>query len=120
MKVSGYRVGPTEVESAGMHHPAVANIAVIEKKLGVGNNIIKAIILLKDGYTQSESLKLEISNFIRTVSAPFKKPREIEFFNLDQWQKYVTTSGKIKRAELRKREAINTKTEAHEKSILSI
>ena len=97
IKTSGERVGPFEVESALVEHPAVAEAGVIGKPDAVRGQIIKAFISLRDGYSASEELKLEIANFIKTNLAAHAKPREIEF--RDKLPK--TRSGKIMRRVLK-------------------
>ena len=106
IKSRGYRIGPDEVEKAGMSHHAVAKIAVI----GVRSNqnspaiTVKAFILLKPGYTQNPRLIQEIQNHIKQETGPYKYPRLVECLPLEEWEKYETTSGKIRRAGLRERE----------------
>ncbi len=106
IKSHGYRIGPDEVEKAGMEHPAVAKIAVVAKPSvkDASDIVVKAFILLKPEYTGSPELTKSIQNCIKEKTAPYKYPREIEFFDLDEWQTYETISGKIKRAQLRQRE----------------
>lgn len=95
---AGYRIGPAEVESALMKHPAVAEAAAIGKPDPLRVEIVKAFLVLKDGYKPSPELAKEIQNLVRNYSAHLY-PREIEF--LDALPK--TESGKIMRRELRKR-----------------
>jgi acyl-coenzyme A synthetase/AMP-(fatty) acid ligase len=106
IKSHGYRIGPDEVEKAGMSHPAVAKIAVIGTKSHVDelDVIVKAFILLKPGYLESAALIQEIQVHIKRETGPYKYPRVIEFLELAEWEKYETTSGKIRRAGLRERE----------------
>lgn len=106
IKSSGYRIGPDEVEKAGMSHPAVAKIAVVGIRTDVDSAAItiKAFVLLKPGYKESPALAEEIQNHIKQETAPYKYPRLVEFLSPDEWEKYETTSGKMKRAELRQRE----------------
>lgn len=106
IKSRGYRIGPDEVEKAGMSHPAVAKIAVVgirTDKDSLGKTV-KAYILLKPSYTASEELMRSIQNHIKTETAAHKHPRLVEFLSLDEWSKYETTSGKIRRAGLRERD----------------
>ena len=94
---SGYRISPFEVESTLIEHPAVAEAAVIGKPDDMRGEIVKAFITLSKGYEPSESLALEIQNFVKEQTAPYKYPREIEFReNLPK-----TISGKIRRVALR-------------------
>jgi len=94
---SGERVGPFEVESKLLEHPAVAEAGVIGKPDPVRGEIIKAFIALMDGYTPSEELTEEIRQFVKTGLAAHAAPREIEF--RDKLPK--TRSGKIMRRVLK-------------------
>ena len=100
IKTQGERVGPFEVESALVSHPAVAEAGVIGKPDALRGQIIKAFIALKPGHTASESLKAEIADFVKKQLAGHAYPREIEF--VDSLPK--TRSGKIVRRLLRARE----------------
>jgi acetyl-CoA synthetase len=100
IKSSGYRIGPFEVESALMEHPAVKEAAVVGSPDVIRGMIVKAFIVLKDGYTPSEKLIKDIQHFVKKTTAPYKYPRAIEF--VDDLPK--TISGKIKRNVLRERE----------------
>jgi len=100
IKASGYRIGPFEVESVIQEHPAVAENAVVASPDSVRGEIIKAFIVLVNGYKASDALAKEIQDFVKSRTAPYKYPREIEF--MDELPK--TVSGKIKRAVLRSRE----------------
>jgi acyl-coenzyme A synthetase/AMP-(fatty) acid ligase len=106
IKDRGYRIGPDEVEKAGMSHPAVAKIAVVgvPRELGSQSLTIKAFILLKPGYSESPTLVKEIQDHIKRETAPYKYPRQVECLTLEEWGKYETISGKIRRAGLRERE----------------
>jgi acetyl-CoA synthetase len=94
---SSYRISPFEVESTLIEHPAVAEAAVVGKRDELRGEIVKAFIILAKGYVPSEALALEIQNFVKEQTAPYKYPREIEF--RDSLPK--TISGKIRRVELR-------------------
>jgi acetyl-CoA synthetase len=94
---SGERVGPFEVESKLIEHPAVAEAGVIGKPDPVRGEIIKAFIALRDGFTASEGLKEEIRQFVKKGLAAHAAPREIEF--KDKLPK--TRSGKIMRRVLK-------------------
>lgn len=120
IKVRGYRVGPDEVEKAGMSHPAVAKIAVIgiPKEYRSTEIIIKAFILLKPGYENYPSFVKSLQDHIKNETAPYKYPREIECLGLEEWSKYETISGKIRRAALRERE-LNRLEEQAESSVLT-
>jgi len=94
---AGYRISPFEVESALIEHPAVAESAVVGKKDEMRGEIVKAYVVLSDGYQGGEALVKELQDFVKSVTAPYKYPREIEF--PDALPK--TISGKIRRVELR-------------------
>jgi len=99
IKTSGYRVGPFEVESALLEHPAVAESAVVgvpDEKLG---HRIKAYVVLKPGRVASEQLALELQEFVKRTTAPYKYPREIAFVA----ELPKTVSGKIRRVDLRQK-----------------
>ncbi|GIP32902.1 acetate--CoA ligase [Paenibacillus sp. J2TS4] len=94
---AGERVGPFEVESKLVEHPAVAEAGVIGKPDPIRGEIIKAFISLRDGYTPSEELKQDIAKFVKVGLAAHAAPREIEF--KDKLPK--TRSGKIMRRVLK-------------------
>ncbi|XXF81513.1 AMP-binding protein [Myxococcaceae bacterium GXIMD 01537] len=97
IKTSGYRVGPFEVESALLEHPAVAESAVIgvpDEKIG---QRIKAFVVLAPGHHGSPELERELQEHVKHTTAPYKYPREVEFVT----ELPKTVSGKIRRAELR-------------------
>jgi acetyl-CoA synthetase len=94
---SGYRISPFEVESSLLEHPAVLESAAIGKPDEMRGEIVKAFIILADGYQASDELTVEIQNFMKQHTAPYKYPREIEY--VDALPK--TISGKIRRVELR-------------------
>jgi len=97
---SGYRIGPFEVESALIEHPAVAESAVVSSPDETRGEVVKAFVVLAPGYTGSDALAKELQEHVKKVTAPYKYPRKIEFTeNLPK-----TISGKIRRVELRKRE----------------
>ena len=100
IKASGYRIGPFEVESALIEHPAVQEAAVVGSPDDIRGLVVKAFVILKPGIRPSEALVREIQNHVKNVTAPYKYPRAIEF--VDSLPK--TISGKIKRSELRDRE----------------
>lgn len=100
IKASGYRIGPFEVESVIQEHPAVAENAVVASPDPIRGEIIKACIVLAPGQQASDKLVQEIQDFVKSRTAPYKYPREIEF--MEELPK--TVSGKIKRAVLRSRE----------------
>lgn len=100
IKSSGHLIGPFEVESALLEHPAVAEAGVIGKPDPVAMEIIKAFIALNEGFHESEELKLEILGFARKRLGPAIAPKEIDF--LPSIPK--TRSGKIMRRLLKARE----------------
>ncbi len=106
IKSRGYRIGPDEVEKAGMSHSAVSKIAVVGVRTQLDSPAItvKAFILLKPNYIGSPDLIQEIQEHIKKETAPNKYPRLIEFLNLQEWEQYETMSGKIRRVALRERE----------------
>jgi acetyl-CoA synthetase/medium-chain acyl-CoA synthetase len=97
---SGYRIGPFEVESILIEHPAVKESAVVASPDKIRGEVIKAFIVLTDGYTPSDTLIKELQDLVKTRTAPYKYPRRIEFIT----ELPKTASGKIKRKELRTRE----------------
>ncbi|AEF94281.1 Butyrate--CoA ligase [Desulfotomaculum nigrificans CO-1-SRB] len=97
---SGYRIGPFEVESALIEHDAVAESAVVASPDELRGEIVKAFVVLADGYTPSPQLVKELQDHVKKTTAPYKYPREIEF--VDYLPK--TVSGKIRRAQLREME----------------
>ena len=100
IKASGYRIGPAEIESCLVKHPAVANAAVIGKPDQTRGQIVKAFIVLQPGQAASQQLIVEIQDHVRGRLAPYEYPREIEFIDALP----MTTTGKVQRKELRKRE----------------
>ena len=97
IKSSGYRIGPFEVESALMEHPAVLETAITGVPHPVRGQVIKATIVLTRGYEPSDALVKELQEHVKRVTAPYKYPRVIEF--VEELPK--TISGKIRRVELR-------------------
>ncbi len=101
IKSSGYRIGPFEVESALIEHPAVMETAITAVPDPVRGQVVKATIVLTKDYSPSEELKIELQDHVKKVTAPYKYPRIIEF--VDELPK--TISGKIRRVELREKDA---------------
>ncbi len=97
---AGYRIGPFEVESALVEHPAVVEAAVVASPDPTRGEIVKAFVILAQGYAPSDELVTELQDYVKNVTAPYKYPREIEF--VDSLPK--TISGKIRRVELREME----------------
>ena len=100
IKSAGYRIGPAEIESCLVKHPAVANAAVIGKPDAARGAIVKAFIVLQPGRAPSQPLMEEIQKHVRGRLAPYEYPREIEFIDALP----MTTTGKVQRKELRRRE----------------
>jgi acetyl-CoA synthetase len=100
IKSAGYRIGPAEIESCLVKHRAVANAAVIGKPDDTRGAIVKAFIVLQPGESPSQALIEEIQGHVRGRLAPYEYPREIEFIDALP----MTTTGKVQRKELRKRE----------------
>ncbi len=100
IKSSGYRIGPFEVEDALVKHPAVVEAAVVASPDKIRGNIVKAFVVLAEGYEGSSELVKELQNFVKEQTAPYKYPREIEFVK----ELPKTISGKIRRVELREME----------------
>jgi acetyl-CoA synthetase len=97
---SGYRIGPAEIEDCLLKHPAVTMSAVIGKPDEVRTEVVKAFVVLKAGVNGSEELAREIQEFVKTRLAAHEYPREIEFVA----ELPMTSTGKIIRGELRRRE----------------
>jgi acetyl-CoA synthetase len=97
---AGYRIGPFEVESACIEHPAVREAAAVASPDERRGAVVKAFIVLADGYEASDNLAVEISGFVRQRLSQYAYPRKIEF--VDDLPKTLT--GKIRRIELRERE----------------
>ena len=99
IKCSGYRIGPFEVESALMTHPAVLECAITAAPDPVRGQVVKAtVVLVKNrGYEPTDELRKELQNHVKKVTAPYKYPRILEF--VDELPK--TISGKIRRAAIR-------------------
>ncbi len=99
IKSSGYRIGPFEVESALLEHPAVLDVAVIGKPDALRGQIVKACVVLRPGIEPTEELKNRLQSFCKQTAAAYKYPREIEFMK----ELPKTTSGKTRRVALRQR-----------------
>ena len=100
IKSSGYRIGPFEVESALLEHPAVLECAITAVPDEIRGQIVKATVVLTKGYTPSDELVVELQEHVKKVTAPYKYPRVIEF--VDELPK--TISGKIRRVEIRNKD----------------
>lgn len=103
IKSSGYRIGPFEVESALMEHPAVTECAVTGAPDAIRGMVVKATIVLSKGYEPLESLKAELQEHVKSITAPYKYPRIVEFVS----ELPKTISGKIRRVQIRENEKLN-------------
>jgi acetyl-CoA synthetase len=97
IKSSGYRIGPFEVESALLEHPAVLECAITAVPDPIRGQIVKATVVLTKNYTPSNDLVVELQDHVKKVTAPYKYPRIIEFVT----ELPKTISGKIRRVEIR-------------------
>ena len=97
---AGYRIGPFEVESACLEHPAVREAAAVASPDEVKGNVVKAFVVLADGHEPSDETAGDIKRFVRERLSAYAYPRRIEF--VDDLPKTLT--GKIRRVELRERE----------------
>ncbi len=94
---AGYRIGPFEVESALVAHPAVAEAAVVAAPDAERGAVVRAVVVLRDGFSGSDVLARELQDWVKAETAPYKYPRVVDFAaDLPK-----TTSGKIRRAALR-------------------
>ncbi len=100
IKSSGYRIGPFEVESVLVTHPAVLECAVTGTPDPVRGQLVKATVVLRPGFAPSEALVKELQEHVKHETAPYKYPRVIEF--VDKLPK--TINGKIRRVEIRDRD----------------
>src|SRR5215212_592307 len=94
---AGYRIGPFEVESALVSHPAVAEAAAVAAPDDVRGQVVRAVVVLRAGHSPSPALAAELQDHVRAETAPYKYPRIVDFAA----ELPKTQSGKIKRAELR-------------------
>lgn len=97
IKSSGYRIGPFEVESALIQHPAVVECAITAVPDEIRGQIVKATVVLNKNYSPSDALKKELQDHVKKVTAPYKYPRVVEFVPVLP----KTISGKIRRVEIR-------------------
>jgi acetyl-CoA synthetase len=97
---AGYRIGPGEIEDSLLKHPAVSQAAVIGVEDDLRGEVVKAFIVPAKGHLPSEALKREIQKSIRERLAAYEYPREVEFIDALP----LTTTGKVRRIELRERE----------------
>ncbi|GHV35991.1 acetyl-CoA synthetase [Spirochaetia bacterium] len=97
IKSSGYRIGPFEVESALLEHPAVLECAITGAPDPDRGAVVKATVILARGYTASDALKKELQDHVKKTTAPYKYPRIVEFVT----ELPKTISGKIRRVQIR-------------------
>ncbi|MBP8259650.1 MAG: AMP-binding protein [Verrucomicrobia bacterium] len=102
IKSSGYRIGPSEIENVLLEHPAVSDVAIIGQPDPVRGQIVKAFVVLQPGFEPDDKMRLDLQQHCRPAVAPYKYPREIEFVR----ELPKTISGKTRRAELRRQEAL--------------
>ena len=102
IKSSGYRIGPSEVEDLLMKHPAVKECAVTGFPSKTRGTVVKATVVLKDGYAGDTKLKTALQDLVKVHGAIYKYPRIVEFAeDLPR-----TASGKISRAAIRERDRL--------------
>ncbi len=94
---AGYRIGPFEVESALVAHPAVAEAAVVAAPDDERGSVVRAVVVLRDGFAGSPDLARELQDHVKATTAPYKYPRIVDFAA----ELPKTSSGKIRRAVLR-------------------
>lgn len=98
---AGYRIGPFEVESALVSHPAVAEAAAVSAPDEERGEVVRAVVVVRDGYAPGPELARELQDHVKAQTAPYKYPRIVDF--VDELPK--TPSGKIRRAQLRSERA---------------
>ena len=108
IKCSGYRIGPFEVESAVMEHPAVLECAITAYPDEIRGQVVKASIVLAQGYKPSDDLIKEIQEHVKKTTAPYKYPRRVEFVS----ELPKTLGGKIKRAQIKRENEESAKKKA--------
>lgn len=102
---AGYRIGPFEVESALLEHEAVVESAVVASPDELRGEVVKAFVVLGAGVSGNDTLSKELQDHVKSVTAPYKYPRKIEYV----MELPKTVSGKIRRVELRDREWSGTR-----------
>ncbi len=95
---AGYRIGPFEVESALVEHPAVAEVAVVAAPDDERGSLVRAVVVLREGHDAGDRLARELQDHVKQTTAPYKYPRIVEFAH----ELPKTSSGKIKRSQLRR------------------
>ncbi|AYK08507.1 acyl-CoA synthetase [Brevibacillus laterosporus] len=103
---SGYTIGPFEVEDALVKHEAVAECAAVASPDPDRGQVVKAFIVLKQGVEASDELITQLQEHVKSLTAPYKYPRKIQFVS----ELPKTTSGKIRRLELRQNERSSERT----------
>ena len=96
---AGYRIGPFEVESALVSHAAVAEAAVVAAPDDERGSVVRAVVVVRDGFTPSDELAAELQEHVKRETAPYKYPRIVDFAA----ELPKTASGKVQRALLRAR-----------------
>src|SRR4029450_7373816 len=91
---AGYRIGPFEVESALVSHPAVAEAAAVAAPDDVRGQVVRAVVVLRDGYEPGAPLAAELQEHVKEQTAPYKYPRIVDFAA----ELPKTSSGKVRRA----------------------
>jgi acyl-coenzyme A synthetase/AMP-(fatty) acid ligase len=94
---AGYRIGPFEVESALVAHPAVAEAAVVAAPDDERGSVVRAVVVLRDGHAPSSALTRELQEHVKERTAPYKYPRVVDYAA----ELPKTASGKVRRAALR-------------------
>jgi acetyl-CoA synthetase len=94
---AGYRIGPFEVESALVAHPAVAEAAAVAAPDEERGAVVRAVVVLRQGHAPTQELRRELQEHVKRETAPYKYPRILEFAS----ELPKTPSGKIRRAALR-------------------
>jgi acyl-coenzyme A synthetase/AMP-(fatty) acid ligase len=94
---SGYRIGPFEVESALVAHEAVAEAAVVAAPDDERGSVVRAVVVLRDGFAASDELAGALQDHVKEQTAPYKYPRIVDFAA----ELPKTASGKVRRAQLR-------------------
>jgi acetyl-CoA synthetase len=97
---AGYRIGPFEVESVCLEHPAVREAAVVASPDELRGSVVKAFVVLVEGYEPADELAEELKTFVRGRLSAYAYPRRVEFVS----ELPKTLTGKIRRAELRQLE----------------
>ena len=100
IKSSGYRISPFEIESVLMEHPAVLECAVTGVPDPVRGQLVKATVVLREGYEPSEGLGKELQAYVKNGTSPYKYPRVVDFVR----ELPKSSSGKVKRVDIRNRD----------------